>query len=213
MMHRVFVFRRSPAAALVAVVFLFAGCTVSQKQAAYEGGSRDEWQKPDEVVAMLNIAPGSTVADLGSGSGYFTARLARATGGDGKVYAVDVDAEMNEFLAERLRKEGVANVEIITAEADDAKLPPGAIDLLFTSNTYHHLPDPAVYFRHLKKALAPGGRVAILEYSDETGGLFVEWFGHSTGRAQIEKSLQEAGYRLESDADLSRQSFLVFAPD
>lgn len=212
MTHRTLGFRGLWAAGIFALIAMLAGCTVSQKQAAYEGGDRDEWQKPDEVIAMLDIAPGSTLADLGSGSGYFTARLAQATGAAGKVYAVDVDAEMNEFLAERLRKEGVTNVEIITAEAEDAKLPGGAIDMLFTSNTYHHLPDPVVYFAHLKKALAPRGRIAILEYSDQTGGFFVEWFGHSTGRAQIEKSLQEAGYRLDRAADLSRQSFLIFSP-
>lgn len=202
------------AASLIFVLAIAAsaGCSVSGKKAAYEGYDRDAWQKPDEVIEMLSIAPGSAIADLGSGSGYFTGRLARATGSDGTVYAVDVDEEMNAYLAERMREEGVDNVEIITAAPDDAGLPTGAIDLVFTSNTFHHLPEPQSYFARLREALAPGARVAVLEYSGETGGFFVKWFGHSTEPDEIRRAMEAAGYRLASDRTLERQSLLIFRP-
>src|SRR5262247_686823 len=140
------------------IFFLLVGCA-RLKQCAYEGLSRDQWQQRDRVIESLEIRPGDRVADIGSGGGYFTFRLAKAVGADGKVYAVDVDKELNDALARRAKDEGYANVEIILAKADDPLLP-SAVDLIFTSNTYHHLQNRTAYFANLKKYLKPNGRIA-----------------------------------------------------
>ncbi len=198
-----------PAAAL-AVVLLAAlsGCTAF-KRCAYEGIGRESWQKPEQVVAALALAPGARVADLGSGTGYFTFRLADAVGSEGRVWAVDVDEALNRDLEARARREGYANVEVVLAEPDDPGLSDGALDLIFVSNTYHHLPDRPVYFARARRALAPGGRVAVVEYRRH--GLFQRLFGHYTTRDEIVSELEQAGYRLSQEHDfLPRQSFLVF---
>jgi arsenite methyltransferase len=188
-----------------------ADCT-ALKRWAYERGDRDAWQKPAEVVRALDLEPGDVVADLGAGSGYFTGRLARAVAPGGRVLAVDVDAAMNRYLAERMAEEGVENVEIVLATPEDPGLPDGQVDLLFTSNTYHHLPDRTAYFRGAARALAPGGRVAIIEFA-EKAGWFARTFGHHTPQATIVAELEAAGYRLAANHDfLPRQHFLVFAP-
>ncbi len=200
--------------ALLACLLLLAlpSCT-AWKRCAYESAGRDDWQKPDEVVAALGIQPGDRVADLGAGSGYFTVRLARAVGPTGRVYAVDVDEEMNEYLRERLAEEGIDNVEVVLGEYSDPKLPDGEIQLLFTSNTYHHIEERADYFRRLRVDLAPGGRVAVIEY-DGTEGLFVKWMGHYTGKEVILGEMGEAGYGVAEDlAILDRQSFVIFTPE
>jgi arsenite methyltransferase len=161
-------------------------------------------------VTALAIEPGDTVADLGSGSGYFTLRLAEATGASGRVLAVDVDADMNELVTERAREAGVANVETVLAQPDDPKLPEGAVDLVFTCNTYHHLEERPAYFARLRRALAPGGRVAIVEYREQAFLLR----RHATPPDVIRSEMETAGYRLVADHDfLERQSFLVFAPE
>jgi arsenite methyltransferase len=194
------------------ILGLLPGCT-AWKRCAYEGADRDDWQKPDAVVAALGIQAGDRVADLGSGSGYFTRRLAGATGASGVVYAVDVDEEMNAYLSERLAEEGLTNVEVVLGGYDDPKLPDGEIDLVFTSNTYHHIENRPEYFRRLKRDLAPGGRVAVIEY-DGTKGLFVRWMGHSTGKEIILTEMREAGYAVSEDLGmLERQSFVVFTPE
>jgi arsenite methyltransferase len=201
-------------AALLACLLLIAapGCA-AWKRCAYESSDRDAWQKPEAVVADLGIRAGDQVADLGSGSGYFTVRLARAVGPDGRVYAVDVDEEMNEYLRGRLAEEGIDNVEVVLGDYDDPKLPDGRIDLLFTSNTYHHIQDRSEYFRRVRADLAPGGRVAVIEY-DGRKGLFVKWMGHYTGKQEILSEMEAAGYRLAQDVDgLDRQSFLIFRPE
>ena len=198
---------------LACLVLLSLPSCTALKRCAYESSGRDDWQKPDGVVAALGIRPGDQVADLGSGSGYFTVHLARAVGPEGRVYAVDVDEEMNAYLSERLADEGIENVEVVLGEYEDPKLPDGQIDLLFTSNTYHHIQDRPAYFRRVQADLAPGGRVAVIEY-DGRKGLFVKWMGHKTGKEVILEEMREAGYRVIEDSDLlDRQSFILFTPE
>lgn len=194
-------------------VLALSGCTKSWKQFAYEGFGRDEWQHPDRVIEALAIEPGLQIADLGSGSGYFTFDLAAATGPEGIVYAVDVDPDMIELVDELKTEKRVANVTTVLAEADDPGLPDGEIDLVFTSNVYHHLDDPTDYFAHLKKDLAPGARVAILDLRPEAGW-FTRFFGHTSEATQIRKEMTHAGYRLEGEQDfVEAQTFHIFVPD
>jgi ubiquinone/menaquinone biosynthesis C-methylase UbiE len=188
---------------------LLLGCG-SWKRFAYEGGDRDAWQQPDRVIASLGLRPGDRVADIGAGSGYFTLPLARAVGPSGRVHAVDVDEEMNEYLRKRVREAGLENVEVTLGRYEDPLLPAGEIDLIFTSNTYHHIEERPAYFRGILDDLAPGGRVAILDY-DGRKGWFVRLVGHYTPKQEILREMEEAGYRLADDADfLDRQSFLIF---
>ena len=190
-------------------ILLLAGCT-SLQRCAYEGFGRDEWQKPAEVIQALNLKPGSRVADLGSGSGYFTLRLADAVGPTGKVYAVDIDAGLNEQVAKRARERGYKNIEVILAKVDDPLLPPSGVDMIFTTNVYHHIHDRVSYFARAKKHLKPSGRLAIIDFNSK------QWFdafgGHFTPDSVIKKEMGEAGYKLEREYSfLPRQYFLVFA--
>jgi len=191
---------------------LLPGCAAF-KQCAYESDGRKGWQQTDAVVEALALTAGAQVADLGAGSGWFTRPLARAVAPSGKVYAVDVDADMNERLREQLADDGIENVEIVLGAYEDPMLPDGAIDLVFTSNTFHHIQDRPAYFRNLKRDLAPGGRVAIIDY-DGRKGWFVRFMAHYTAKDVLIAELQQAGYRVEKDHDLlDRQSFVVFVPE
>lgn len=192
------------------LALLAAGCT-TLKQCAYEGFNRDQWQQPEKVIEALRIRPGERAADLGSGSGYFTFRLAKAIGPEGKVYAVDIDRDLNEALAARAKKEGFDNIEVILAKPDDPLLPAAGVDLIFTSNTYHHLQDRVRYFANLKKYLRAAGRVAIIDFNHKA---WLEGFlRHYTPSDHIKREMEQAGYVLEREFDfLEKQSFLVFAP-
>lgn len=196
-------------AVLAATLLGAAGCG-ELKRFAYEGIGRDAWQQPERVVAALGIRPGDRVADLGAGGGYFTFRLARAVGPEGRVFAVDVDPDMVEHLTRSAREEGHANVEAVLAAEDDPGLPDGEVDLLFTCNTYHHLGDRVRYFERLRGDLAPGGRVAVIEY--DGSGLLGGLFGHATSAETIRGEMETAGYRLvEEPGFLDKQHFLIFA--
>ncbi len=201
--------RPGPALGLLLAIALLGPSCTSLKRCAYEPADRDGWQKPAEVVAALALRPGDRVADLGSGGGYFTFRLADAVGPGGRVYAVDVDAAMNDDLERRAREAQRTNVEVVLAALDDPRLPE-PVDLIFTSNTYHHLASRPTYFRNARRYLRPGGRIAIVEFRPE--GLWQRIFPHSTAAEAIRTEMESAGYRLAQELDfLERQHFLVFA--
>jgi len=181
----------------LALIFLLGSTACTDiKRWAYEGFDRDEWQHPEEVIKALEIQAGDQVADLGAGSGYFTFRLADAVGPTGKVYAVDIDEEMNADLAKRVQEKGYQNIEVILARPNNPGLPDNGIDLIFTSNTYHHLEDRVPYFANLQQDLQPDGRIAIIDFTGE--GWFQQLFGHYTPSETIQRELQEAGYTLEA---------------
>jgi ubiquinone/menaquinone biosynthesis C-methylase UbiE len=200
-----------PARALATIVLaatLF-GCGGSFKRFAYEGFDRDAWQHPDRVIEVLGIERGSRLADIGAGGGYFTFKLAEAVGPEGVVYAVDVDEDMIAYLEETAQEDGWTNVRVVRGEFGDPLLPDGGIDLVFTSNTYHHLEDPVAYFEVVLADLAPGGRVAILDLNE--GPFFAS--DHFTPPEQIVRNMTAAGYeRLESFDFIEAQSFQVFGP-
>jgi len=188
---------------------LIAGCA-RLKQFAYEGFNRDSWQQPDKVIAALNLHPGEIVADLGSGGGYFTFKLAKAVAPSGKVYAVDVDEDMIELISKRLKEESGNNVETILATPTDPRLPQTGVDLVFTVNTYHHIADRSAYFANARKYLRPGGRIAIIDLDRRAWleGLL----GHYTPSETIKREMEQAGYTLQQQLDfLDRQSFLIFS--
>jgi ubiquinone/menaquinone biosynthesis C-methylase UbiE len=164
------------------------------------------------VIAALGIRAGDRVADLGAGSGYFTVRLAQAVGQNGRVYAVDVDEAMNEYLKERVAQAGVANVDVILGRFEDPLLPDGGVDLVLTVDTYHHLEDRVAYFRNLRRDLTPGGRVAVIDF-DGRKGWFVRWMGHITPRELLLSEMAEAGYQVAEEFDfIDRQFFVIFRP-
>src|SRR6185503_14709191 len=126
---------------LTLIALLVASCA-RLKQFAYEGFNRDSWQQPDKVITALNLHPGEIVADLGSGGGYFTFKLARAVAPSGKIYAVDIDKDMIELIDKRLKEQQSGNdVETFLATATDPLLPQTGVDLIFTVNSYHHIAD------------------------------------------------------------------------
>jgi ubiquinone/menaquinone biosynthesis C-methylase UbiE len=196
-------------APVCALSLVMAGGCAKWKKFAYEGFNRDSSQQPERVIAALDLKPGDRVADLGAGGGYFTFRFADAVGPTGRVYAIDVDPDMIEYLKTRAAADGYQNVEVRAATADDAGLPPDSVDLLFTCNTDHHLDDRSAYFARTRSTLRPGGRVAIIDMNGT--GWFSWLFGHATPADTVRAEMQAAGYQLAEQHDfLDGQSFLVF---
>jgi arsenite methyltransferase len=199
-------------ACVVALLVGSAACTPDMRARVYASDGRADWQQADRVIATLDLSPGDYVADLGSGGGYFTFLLADAVGPEGRVYAVDVAEDMNERLAGIAAERGYDNVEVVLAAFDDAKIPAAGVDLVFTSNTYHHIEDRERYFRNLAESLREGGRLAVIDYKEE--GFVQGLLGHSTDESTIESELEKSGYVLVEKHDfIEKQHFLIFAPE
>lgn len=175
----------------------------------FEDPARDAWQKPDEVVAALALPPDAKVADVGSGTGYFAVRLARAVP-KGRVFGVDIEPDMVRYLEERARHEGLGHLTAVLGEPADARLPE-PVDLVLVVNTYHHIEQREAYFRRLLGSLTPRGRVAIVDF--RKGQPLGPPEHHRLSPEQVRSELEAAGYRfVEAHGFLPNQYFLLFAP-
>jgi len=176
----------------------------------FDDPARAEWQKPTEVAAALGLHPGQTVADLGAGTGYFTRPLSEAVGPTGTVLAVDVEPNLVAYLRERAARERLANVRTIQAAAHDPHLPAAGVDAVLVVDTYHHIDDRIGYFRRLRRALRPQGRVAVVDWHKRPMPVGPE-MDHKIAREQVVDEMTAAGYRLVDEPTfLPYQYFLVF---
>jgi ubiquinone/menaquinone biosynthesis C-methylase UbiE len=131
--------------------------------AMLEDPARDAYQKPHEVITALDLKPGEVIADIGSGSGYFTLRLAAHVGDTGRVYGVDIDPEMVRHLNRRVRDAGLHNVHVLLADPDDPLLPE-PVDRFLIVDTWHHIENQAKYLALMRKLLKPGGQVIMIDF-------------------------------------------------
>jgi precorrin-6B methylase 2 len=134
----------------------------------FNRADRDKEERPELLIDALHIRSGATVADIGSGTGYFTWRLARKVGTKGKVYAVDVQQSMLDLTKQAVDEHKLTNVQYVLATESSPRLPERSVDLVFIAYAYHEFGDPAAMMRAIRRALKPGGRVLILEYAKES---------------------------------------------
>lgn len=125
---------------------------------------RDAKQKPQELIDAMAIRPGTTVADIGTGTGYMLSYLSKAVGADGHVIAEDI---FDDFLAkakETARKAGFNNVTFVKGSETDPNLPEGEVDVILALDSYHHYDYPAKMLAGFHKALRDAGHLVIVEY-------------------------------------------------
>ena len=130
----------------------------------FDAPSRDAWQQPDRVLAALELGPKMVVADIGAGTGYFAVRLARAVP-DGQVIATDIEPDMIRYITERAAREGLANLRAVLTPPADPALAEGTVDRILVVDVWHHIDDRAAYARALARALRPGGKLAIVDFT------------------------------------------------
>lgn len=185
----------------------------------YEGAAwltrpeRDAEEDATRLHEALAVAPGQTACDVGAGSGYHTLRLARAVGPRGRVLAVDLQPQMLAMLHERVAAAGLRNVETITATESDPRLPEGACDLILLVDVYHELAWPEPMLAAFRRALAPAGRLALVEFRAEDPNVPIKRL-HKLGKAQIDRELLPRGFRrVEGFDGLPWQHLVVFVRD
>jgi SAM-dependent methyltransferase len=200
----------------------------------FETPGRDERLQINRVMDILGIVPGTSVADIGAGSGWFTVRAARRIAGSvvgangaagngpaengtapkgaaasGVVYAVDINPEAIRYIDDRVRNESLTNVKtILSKEKDnDPLLPPASVDAVLLLKTYHEIADPVALLEHLRPALRPGARVGII---DRNGN----GTDHGIGSKIVVEEAEKAGFRLLETYDFVKADnvdyFLVF---
>ena len=171
---------------------------------------RVQEEEPDVALDAIKLATGSTVADVGAGSGYMTVKMAKRVGPTGKVYANDIQPQMLSMLRQRLDREKIANVELVLGGYDDPELPASAIDLILMVDVYHEFSEPQKMLRRLHDSLRSGGRLVLFEYRKEDPSIPIRP-DHKMSVAEAKMEVEAEGFSLTSvDERLPRQHILVF---
>ena len=175
-----------------------------------ERPERQQEERPDLLIQSLGIRPGQTVADIGAGSGYFTRRMAREVGKEGKVLAVDIQPEMLEILQNNLKAEGIENVEMILGKEQSPNLPEASLDLVLMVDVYHEFSFPHEMMTAIRKALKPNGQVVWVEYRLEDPRVPIKLL-HKMSKDQVRKEAEFQGFEwVRTYEGLPRQHVLFF---
>jgi 2',3'-cyclic-nucleotide 2'-phosphodiesterase (5'-nucleotidase family)/precorrin-6B methylase 2 len=176
-----------------------------------EREGRDELEKPDVVLAAMNLHDGDVVAEIGAGTGFYTRRLARAVGPSGTVYANDIQPEMLDKLKELAAAEKLTNIVTVTGTETDPKLPDGLADWILLVDVYHEFQQPQEMLAKIKQALKPNGRVALVEYRLEGETASHISVAHRMSESQVLAEWQPAGFTLmETIETLPSQRLFLF---
>jgi precorrin-6B methylase 2 len=167
-------------------------------------------ERPDLVLAALELKPGMSVADIGAGTGYYSWRMAERVGAGGTVYAVDVQPEMIALLRVQMTKRGVNNVKAVLGTATDPRLPAESLDLAVMVDVYHEFEYPYEMLSAIVRALKPGGRLAIVEYRAGDPAVPIKPL-HTMSEAQVrrEAELHPLEWQMTA-AKLPWQQVIVF---
>lgn len=178
---------------------------------ALENESRDDWQKPVQVVEALHIEAGSTIADIGTGSGYFVPFLSKATGPDGRLFAVDIQQEMLAFVERKAGENGLDNVTTVLSQENDTRLEAGAVDLALLVDVYHELRSPKVLLSNIRSVLKPDGRLAVVDFFSNKDVPVGPTRRYRVPRQRLIAEAEASGFELvEEHSFLPYQYFLVF---
>lgn len=159
---------------------------------------RDAWQRPVAVMEALGINPGSAVADVGAGAGYFTFRLAARVGAKGKVYAADLDDKTLAKISERAGKDNLPQITTVLGTQDDPKLPAG-LDSILVVDSFHEFTNAGAMLAGFAHALKPGGRLGVLDMSERLGLPHADYMDrHRLPQEMLIEQVGRAGLRLLS---------------
>jgi predicted methyltransferase len=174
----------------------------------YSEKERDAADEPGQLVRLLSIKTGMTIADIGAGSGYLTVRLSPIVGPQGRIFAQDIEPSYLKDLGQRMKTLKLKNVKVGLGEAHDARLPLTSVDVAIMVHMYHEISDPYALLYNLVPAFKRGGKLGIVDTPAATSR-------HGTPPALLKCELAAVGYRQIATHSLagSIETYLaVFSP-
>jgi ubiquinone/menaquinone biosynthesis C-methylase UbiE len=173
----------------------------------FEEPGRDQRLQIDRVMDLLHLKPGSTVADIGAGSGWFSVRAARRVGPKGRVIAEDINPKAIAYIQQRTQREHLANIVTVLGTPDDPKLTPGSLDAALMLKVYHEIAHPPLVLANLRAALKPGARFGIIDRNGNGSD-------HGLKESIVREEVEHAGFRQVARYDFTKGDgqdyFLIF---
>ncbi len=171
---------------------------------------RESEENVEGALEAIGIKKGSTVAEIGAGTGYVSIKMARRVGPSGTVYANDIQREMLARLKENAQKAGVANIQTVLGTDTDPQLPAGKMDLIILVDVYHELAQPQKMLDAMRSELKPDGRLVLLEYRKEDPSIPI-LPEHKMTVAEAKTEVEAEGFKLSNVLEtLPRQHILIF---
>ena len=183
---------------LPALVLLVGGAAAFQDFQAGDA-AREPYQRATDLLATLQIARGDWVADVGAGAGYYSMRMSELAGPEGKVFAEDISDSSMRWLNSRIKALDLRNVEVVKGETDDPKLPANRLSAVLIVDSYHHFTDYKAMLGKILRALRPGGRLVIADYSTaelRTEAREAQIKRHTIDPEVVRGEVSQAGFRL-----------------
>ena len=168
-----------------------------------------------KLIDVLQLKPGSVVAEIGAGGGELTVAIARHVGATGLVYSSELGTDRVTKLRDAVAKSGASNVQVIEGQAAHANLTDGCCDAVFMRNVYHHFGDPTTMNASIFKALKPGARVAVIDFTPRNNapiaaaGKRGEDASHGVSVDVVSTELKAAGFEIVTTEDRGERWFLV----
>lgn len=164
----------------------------------------------ERALELAGVRHGERVLDVGCGSGYFTIPLARRVGTGGHVHALDIQPPILEACREQVAASGLGNVILALSEESRFPLPDAAVDMVFASNLMHELEDPPAFLAEVRRVLAPGGRLCVIDWEKIETGIGPPVSERLTPE-ETETLLARGGFRVVSRASVSWANYLLLA--
>ncbi len=183
--------------------FLSPDLDAAAQADGFESDSREVFVRRHDVIEALGLKQGMVVADVGAGSGFYTTLMAGEVGPTGRVYAVEIAPSWVEFLSEKVQEEGLTQVTVVVGTERSVELPATSVDLVFSSDSYHHFEFPQTTLASIYQALKPGGQWVVLDYDRIPGVTPPSRMDHlRLGKAEAVEEIEAAGFTLEKFVDL-----------
>lgn len=159
----------------------------------------------DEIVEVLAIKEGTRVADVGAGDGKWSLAIAEQVGSLGRVYATEVDGDEIRAIQKKVEDSGLSNITVVRGDQKESGLPDACCDAILLRLVYHHFVDPASMLASLRRALVPGGQIAVVDITPQSHWRSLEGVpdrgGHGISPEELIAELTGHGFRLVARYD------------
>ena len=180
----------------------------------FEGESREIYARRHEIVAASGVKAGMTVADVGAGTGFMAILFAKQVGSSGKVIAAELSKPFAAAIAQRAKNEGAQNLSTVWSTQIDTGLPADSVDIVFTSDVYHHIEQVAAILKSIRRALRVGGRFIVVDFERILGVSSQSTLDHvRAGKETVIEEVVAAGFRLREEVktlNLKTNYYLIF---
>lgn len=185
---------------------------VAQWRGVFERDGREVWDRRYDIIRHMRLNPGLSVADVGAGTGFFSALMAREVGEQGRIYAVDIAPRFVEASVQRAIDQGMNNVVGVVNDQHSVRLAADSVDRVFISDTYHHFEYPRSILRSIHGALKTSGELVVIDFKRIPGESNPWVLGHvRAGEAEVTAEIASAGFELAERLDfMQTQYFLRF---